>query len=33
LPDQNGRIHIGLYENNDVLLGIIKDYFAIYGDQ
>ena len=33
LPDQNGRIHIGLYDNNDALLAIIKDYFAIYGDQ
>ena len=33
LPDQNGCIHIGLYDNNDKLFDIINDYFAIYGDQ
>ena len=33
LPDQDGCIHIGLYDNNDALLDIIKDYFAIYGGQ
>ena len=33
LPDQDGYIRIGLYDNNDALLDIIKDYFAIYGEQ
>ena len=33
LPDQDGCIHIGLYDNNDALLDNIKDYFAIYGGQ
>jgi 3-dehydroquinate synthase len=33
LPDQNGCISIGLYDSNEALLGIIKDYFAIYGGQ
>ena len=33
LPDQDGFIHIGLYDNNDALLEIINDYFAIYGGQ
>ena len=33
LPDQDGCIRIGLYDNNDALLDIIKDYFDIYGGQ
>ena len=33
LPDQDGYIRIGLYDNNNALLDIIKDYFAIYGGQ
>ena len=33
LPDQDGCISIGLYDNNDALLDNIKDYFAIYGGQ
>ena len=33
LPDQDGCIHIGLYDKNGALLDIIKDYFAIYGGQ
>ena len=33
LPDQDGCIRIGLYDNNDALLDNIKDYFAIYGGQ
>ncbi len=33
LPDQDGCIHIGLYDNNDKLLDIINDYFAVYGGQ
>ena len=33
LPDQDGCIHIGLYDNNDKLLDIINDYFAIHGGQ
>ena len=33
LPDQDGCIHIGLYDKNDKLLDIINDYFAKYGGQ
>jgi 3-dehydroquinate synthase len=33
LPDSDGCIHIGLYDNNDKLLDIINDYFGIYGGQ
>ena len=33
LPDQDGCIRIGLYDNNDTLLDIVKDYFAMYGGQ
>ena len=33
LPDQDGCIHIGLYDNNDKLLDIINDYLAVYGGQ
>jgi 3-dehydroquinate synthase len=33
LPDQDGYIQIGLYDNNDKLLDIINDYFAIHGGQ
>jgi len=31
LPDMDGNITIGLYDNNDKLLNIIKNYFSIYG--
>jgi 3-dehydroquinate synthase len=31
LPDLDGNITIGLYDNNDKLLNIIKEYFSIYG--
>jgi 3-dehydroquinate synthase len=31
LPDLDGNITIGLYDNNDELLDIIKEYFYIYG--
>jgi len=31
LPDQEGRIGIGLYDNNDVLVNAINDYFTQYG--
>jgi 3-dehydroquinate synthase len=31
LPDLDGNITIGLYDNNEKLLNIIKEYFSIYG--
>jgi len=31
LPNLDGNITIGLYDNNEKLLNIIKDYFFIYG--
>jgi hypothetical protein len=31
LPNLDGNITIGLYDNNEKLLNIIKDYFSIYG--
>jgi 3-dehydroquinate synthase len=31
LPDLDGNITIGLYDNNEKLLNIIKEYFLIYG--
>jgi 3-dehydroquinate synthase len=31
LPDLDGNIAIGLYDNNEKLLNIIKKYFSIYG--
>ena len=31
LPDQEGCIGIGLYDNNDVLVNAINDYFTQYG--
>ena len=31
LPNLDGNITIGLYDNNAKLLNIIKDYFSIYG--
>ena len=31
LPDLDGKITIGLYDNNEKLFNIIKEYFSIYG--
>ena len=31
LPDQEGHIGIGLYDNNDMLVNVINDYFVQYG--
>ena len=31
LPDLDGNIAIGLYDNNEKLLNIIKEYFSVYG--
>ena len=31
LPDLDGQITIDLYDNNEILLNIINDYFCIYG--
>jgi len=31
LPDLDGKVTIGLYDNNERLLNIIKEYFSIYG--
>lgn len=31
LPDINGKISIGLYDNNDQLFNLIQEYFSIYG--
>jgi len=31
LPDQEGQIFIGLYDNNDLLLNAINEYFKLYG--
>jgi len=31
LPDSDGNITIGLYDNNERFLNIIKEYFSIYG--
>jgi 3-dehydroquinate synthase len=33
LPDLDGNITIGLYDNNEKLLNIIKDYFSKSGDK
>ena len=33
LPDLDGNITIGLYDNNNLLLSIIKDYFSKYGEK
>jgi 3-dehydroquinate synthetase len=31
LPDQEGHIGIDLYDNNDMLVNAINDYFFQYG--
>ena len=33
LPDLDGNITIDLYDNNEELLNIIKDYFSTYGEK
>jgi len=31
LPDQNGKISIGLYDSNNALTDTIDEYFSKYG--
>ena len=33
LPDEYGRISVGLYDNNKLLVNAINDYFALFAQE